>query len=444
MAVRVFAIGPILLIGLLLLVVGLALLASARTRGAGAALLGLLVIAVLFAVGVGTLSFVGFRSTAAHRAQSVADAEAHQRAMSEQARRESMSQPGRTMIVPNSGVEVLPAPPAGKPVPTEGATLDGLWQQAELANTRAKALIASAEELVSQAKSGITASEQTLAQAARSSDDKPADEGQNAKQEKAAANLAETKSAVTAAEEQIALAKAAISWIDGLLARAADKSLSAELPVAELPAEAGESHAVLAAAAVKADTAADTSRRPAWVEAKPDLRNGAYEMSVSVGPYTSRLECDAHLPAAVDAAVDEIVATYLGSEWSGRVHLPTATVRQNVVRETYEEKIQSYFGPTLQSQPMVQLHAHLVFDRKTMDQLRDARNQCIVAERLRYAGIGLAGLLLGLTVIFAGLKTDVVTRGAYRKRLALVTVALFALVAVGAGTAMSMLHQFRW
>ena len=139
--------------------------------------------------------------------------------------------------------------------------------------------------------------------------------------------------------------------------------------------------------------------RPAWVGAGPKLIDNAYFMTLKVGPYTTRLECEANLPEALQSAVSEYVELYLGPEAAKRVRLPADDLRQRLVREVWEEPVQSSIGP------MVQLHVQTAFDTKTQEAIKDAWRRSIVADRLRRSGAVLAAVLGVLAVAYTVLKT---------------------------------------
>ena len=152
-------------------------------------------------------------------------------------------------------------------------------------------------------------------------------------------------------------------------------------------------------AAKKAEAVA-APERPDWVAWPAKYIDDAYVMPVSVGPYTTELECDARLPDALQAAVADYVEIYLGPETAASVRLPADELRKlSLARGRFVETIETSLGP------MVQLHAQLAFDTKVQEQLREQWRQAVVAGRLRYAAGGLAVLLSLLALLFAYLKT---------------------------------------
>jgi hypothetical protein len=178
----------------------------------------------------------------------------------------------------------------------------------------------------------------------------------------------------------------------------AEEEARAEEPLAEEPS-AGEEPA--------------DDDRPDWVDAAPHRAGGVYRMPIMVGPYTTRLECDAKLPDELRNAIDAYVTDYIGPEASGRVRLPSDYVREHVARETWQQTKRFSVGP------MVQLHVLLEFDREVNARLDEQWHRAMVAERLGGAGtLAVAGFLL-LSAVWGYLRVDLATGGAYRGRLRL-------------------------
>lgn len=192
--------------------------------------------------------------------------------------------------------------------------------------------------------------------------------------------------------------------------------------------------AITAVGALKAedkDTAKDKNaakepsparKKPAWADAPAGLVDGAYQMVVTVGPYKTRQECERALDEKLREGVNQYIETYAEGEPDldpravARVSLPMEYVRKNVVKEFYCEEIVSR-TPAIGS--MLQLKVLLAFDRQANAQIQEAVRKVIVAERIRWSGVGLAGVLLTLLVVYAYLKTDLATQGVYRGRLRL-------------------------
>jgi len=134
---------------------------------------------------------------------------------------------------------------------------------------------------------------------------------------------------------------------------------------------------------------------PAWVNASPRRVGDVFQMSVAVGPYTTRRECDAKLPDALQEALDQYVEVYLGEQAEARVRLPLDVLLEQVVQEQWEEVRQYSVGP------MTRLHVLLQFDRKIKDRVLEEYKRGIIARRLWIAGGGLASVL-GVLALFYG------------------------------------------
>jgi hypothetical protein len=152
---------------------------------------------------------------------------------------------------------------------------------------------------------------------------------------------------------------------------------------------------------------AAVSKRPAWIDAKPDRVDDAFQMAVSVGPYPTRVECDNELPAAVRDALQDYAETHLDHRARG-IHLPLENLEvlpANVIAETYQETVATSFGP------MQQLHARLTLDRRANEWVREQVRQALIVQRLWYVGVGAAGVLVGLAVFWACLRSGMPAHG---------------------------------
>jgi len=153
---------------------------------------------------------------------------------------------------------------------------------------------------------------------------------------------------------------------------------------------------------------------PAWVGSSPDVdQDGAYVTSISVGPYKTRLDCNAELPGELDKAVSEYVQASVGRAARDRIGLPTDYVQQNVVQEEWEEW-KEYESPLGE---MLTVHKRLVFDDRSEAKLQEQWNSIVTAERMVGVGAVAGALLALLATAFAYLKIDLATAGAYRGRL---------------------------
>ena len=148
-------------------------------------------------------------------------------------------------------------------------------------------------------------------------------------------------------------------------------------------------------------------------------------MSIAVGPYTTRAECDAKLPEALQEALDHYVNMSLGDQAVDDIRLPADYLREQLVKAQWEETRQLSVGP------MTWLHVLLQFDRKIKDRILEEHRQAIIGRRLHVAATWSAIALALLTVAFGYLKIDLATGGVYRGRLRLAAAAaILGLVAV--------------
>jgi hypothetical protein len=417
----VVAFPAVLIVGLILLggivVLGI-LLAHPHTRAIGAALLAIGFCALLLIAGVALL--VGFRqarSTTMHveveraramHAHAQAQEDATRRAVEESRRaieesrravREARRLPP-TKLPPTAEV-VAPGEVAAEAPPADGAKVDA----GKVSGALGKAILR-----------GLRGEPETPVES------KP----DEAKELKAEAEEPETPPAATV-EPKPEAGKPAATKSEPTTTAVDEPKV--EEPKVEPPTAAVSRSPEKASEAVRAEVQVPAAfvSRPDWVDKPPTREGDGYVMVITVGPYTSLLECEAKLPEAVQGTVDAYVETYLGSPDAAWLRIPADDLVRQLVRQQWEEPIQASFGP------MTQLRAQLVFDRKFNEQIKQERNGAIVARRLWYTGAGLAGGLFCLALLFACLRIDQNTLGAYRGRIgfaAVVALLLAATVAI--------------
>ncbi len=134
-------------------------------------------------------------------------------------------------------------------------------------------------------------------------------------------------------------------------------------------------------------------------------------MTIVIGPYTTRQECDAQLPYKLEEALQRYVDTCVHEPIRRPVTLPYEFLREQVVKDQWEEIRPSSVGP------MTQLHVLLQFDRKVKDRVLEQQRRDVVASRLWVAGSCLAWMLWLLAVMYGYLRIDLKTGGVYRGRL---------------------------
>jgi len=159
------------------------------------------------------------------------------------------------------------------------------------------------------------------------------------------------------------------------------------------------------------------AERPAWIDSEPGTVDGVYQVVVKVGPYNTSLECDANQGYAIWDTMRQYVTSYLGSQAARQVRL-TPEILRHIVRGRWQETNEYSVGP------MIERYLLLKFDDAARGMIKAERDRTIVAGRLWYTGGGVAVVLALLSVLFAGLKIDGATDGAYRSRLFLAGIAV--------------------
>jgi hypothetical protein len=177
--------------------------------------------------------------------------------------------------------------------------------------------------------------------------------------------------------------------------------------------------------------------RPEWVDWEPgELHKvgSACQMAISVGPYSSRLECDQKLPDELHAAMRKYTAARVGPAASARVRLPLEYLRSHVIRTEWEEQTQVLITPRGQIPEkyvrMTQLHVLLQFDHQVNTLIEQEWDNVVARERIAVAGVSTAVVLLLLGLVYAWLKIDLSTGGRYRGRLRLAAAALLVVMVV--------------
>jgi hypothetical protein len=146
-----------------------------------------------------------------------------------------------------------------------------------------------------------------------------------------------------------------------------------------------------------------SSPRPKWVDAPAEVatdRTGnTYRMTATIGPYTTRQECDAQLLATVRARSADYVASLLGSDASAVVNsLSDRYLREHVVRDTWEETVEVSVGP------MVQLHTRLEYDDSVRRRIEELWHESQVAERLTLTAQIAGGVLAAVGAVYFYLR----------------------------------------
>ncbi|MFZ1932694.1 MAG: hypothetical protein WAU84_03010 [Thermoguttaceae bacterium] len=165
-------------------------------------------------------------------------------------------------------------------------------------------------------------------------------------------------------------------------------------------------------AAAPPPPSAPVVKPPAWVNQPPQMLGDTYQMTIVVGPYATPQECNDELPAELQRALNRYVQGHVSQSAGVRpIALPYDFLREEVVKGQWEEIAPSSVGP------MTRLYVLLQFDRKVRERIVEEGRRSVVAGRLWTTGVGLAGLLWLLAVMYGYLTIDVRTGGLYRRRL---------------------------
>ena len=62
--------------------------------------------------------------------------------------------------------------------------------------------------------------------------------------------------------------------------------------------------------------------RPAWVDALPGRHGDVYRLTATIGPYSTRIECDAKTPEVLQTALADYTEIYLGPAAARQIDLP--------------------------------------------------------------------------------------------------------------------------
>ncbi len=164
---------------------------------------------------------------------------------------------------------------------------------------------------------------------------------------------------------------------------------------------------------------------PEWISRPSGKVDGVYQTVVKVGPFTTDLECENALKAALETAVNDYVGLYMGEKaQQAAVGLPRESLEREIVVEKFQQRIQTSVGP------MVQLFALVKFDNRTNELLKESWRGIEIRDRLLVAGLGFGGLLSLITFVYGILRLDVATEGKMRGRLILGAIALCVLMGI--------------
>ncbi len=167
-------------------------------------------------------------------------------------------------------------------------------------------------------------------------------------------------------------------------------------------------------------------QRPAWVDTPLERTPDGHRLALKVGPCFSSDECRRSLPDELQKAVNQFAREHLQLDSADSIRLEPEVLQTTLVRDTWEETIETSVGPT------VWLHVLVEFDRRAGVLIKEAYRQAVIERRLKSVGAILGCTLLLLGIAYVGLRTD--ERLAGRFRLLMVTMCLLVAGTASAGT----------
>lgn len=171
---------------------------------------------------------------------------------------------------------------------------------------------------------------------------------------------------------------------------------------------------------------------PEWAEARPVRTGAIHTTAVASGPFFKRHACDSALDSKLKEKTDEYINEYLGNSRASL--FPTLNYDTNYIRSRllkpenvhYEQITGTSYGE------MQQAHALLEFDEPFRRELDKNWTQLVKTSRLVKTGLGTAGIVVLLSILFGYFRADTATRGYYTRRLQfLMVTAILGLVATG-------------
>lgn len=148
--------------------------------------------------------------------------------------------------------------------------------------------------------------------------------------------------------------------------------------------------------------------RPAWVDAQPGRQGEVYRQTATIGPYSTRIECDGKLPEALQTALADYTEIYLGPAAARQIEWPAEKLAEWLIKDQYEETIHASVGP------MIQLHLLLEFDHQMQERIADAWQRVQINHRLWVGGAVMAAGLALLALVYGYLKFNLAPAGDHK------------------------------
>jgi len=209
-------------------------------------------------------------------------------------------------------------------------------------------------------------------------------------------------------------------------------------PSSQRPAAANHTGGQTGSASPGASTAKDSpsatggqskptsgQQRPAWVDMPLQRIAEGHQMALRIGPCFSSDECRRSLPDELEKAASRYAREYLQLDLGATIRIDPGLLQRTLVRETWEETIDTSVGPT------VWLHALVEFDRRARGLIEESCRRMVIERRVKAVGAILGCTLLLMGVVYTGLRVD--ERLAGRFRLLTIAACLLASGAIGAG-----------
>jgi|GEM_PF-2560301 len=168
-----------------------------------------------------------------------------------------------------------------------------------------------------------------------------------------------------------------------------------------------------------------SQQRPAWVDMPLQRIADGHQMALRIGPCFSSDECRSSLPDELQKAAIRYARECLQLDLGGSIRMDPEVLQEKLVRETWEETIDTSVGPT------VWLHVLVEFDRRARGVIEQSCRRMVIERRVKAVGAILGCTLLLLGVVYTGLRVD--ERLAGRFRLLTIAACLLATGAIGAG-----------
>jgi hypothetical protein len=140
---------------------------------------------------------------------------------------------------------------------------------------------------------------------------------------------------------------------------------------------------------------------PDWVNAPAKLEGSDYVTTVRTDPYTTPMECEQHLPEALQNVLKEYADVSLGPQ-AAAIRFSDDDLKQFIRRRWTE--VRSMEMESGATRNMYTLHAQVVFDHRAQQLITSAAERALIDKRVQGGAALLGGLLTFLAGTWGGLK----------------------------------------